>query len=311
MPGIASLHINTALTNLAVEYGPSVMIADQVFSPLGVGKASDKYFIIDADRQDLKSADDRRGQSGDPNMIDFAVSSDNYSCVEHVLGDLVTFAEQENADTPLDPKMTAVKQILSRLGINKEIEAASLCSSGITQTKAASGTTSKWAASDATAISDVQTQIAVVESAVGVTPNVGWCDVAVYRALRNSVEVKAAIKSGVLTVAELDRVVADILGLERIIVSKGKKNTSKSTTKSLSAIWGKNFYLGYINPMAAQKAVTFGLTFDWKGGNSINGYAVSEQDDEWKKGTKLQAARWYDQKVVVAAAAAKVTDCIA
>lgn len=311
MPGIGSLHINAALTNLAVAYGPQVMIADQIFTPLGVGKQSDKYFIVDAARQDLKSADDRRGQTGDPNLIDFAVSNDSYTCDEHVLGDLVPFAEQENADTPLNPKMDSTKQILSRLGINKEIAAESICSSSITQTAAASGTTSKWAASDATPIDDVQTQIAAVESAVGMTPNTGWCDIAVYRALRNSVQVKAAIKSGVLTVAELDRVIADILGLDRIIVSKAKKNTSKSTTKSLSAIWGKVFYLGYINPMAAQKSITFGLTFDWKGGNTVNGYAVSEEDDNWKKATKIQAARWYDQKVVVAAAAAKVTACIA
>lgn len=311
MPGIGSLHINAALTNLAVAYGPQVMIADQIFTPLGVAKQSDKYFLVDAARQDLKSADDRRGQTGEPNLIDFAVSSDSYVCDEHVLGDLVTFAEQENADTPLNPKMDAVKQILSRLAINKEVAAAALCASGISQTAAASGTSTKWAASDATPIADVQTQIAAVESAVGVTPNVGWCDIAVYRALRNSVEVKAAIKSGVLTVAELDRVIADILGLDRIIVSKGKQNTSKSSTKSLSSIWGKTFYLGFINPVAAQKAITFALTFDWKGGNTVNGYSTSEQDNDWKKATQLQTSRWYDQKIVVAAAAAKVTACIA
>jgi hypothetical protein len=309
MPNPASSHINAALSNLAVQFGRQAMIADRIFAPFGVAKQSDYYFIVDSARSDLKAADDRRAVNGEPNTIDYAVSNDLYACREHVLGDLVSYAEEENADAPLQPRMTATEMIVRRLAVIKEIEAATLCAT-VTNTAAASGTTTKWDASDAVPIDDIKARRAAMAAAIGVYPNIGFCDTKVYEALLNSAQVRDRIKSGVLSMAELARVVASIVGLDDIIVSTAMKNTSKTSTASLSAVWGTTFYMAYVNPVAAAKTLTFGLTFDWtKMGPS--GYQVSEDDQPVKKGTFIQAARWYDQKIVSASCAAKITACVA
>jgi hypothetical protein len=310
MPGFRDSHIDAALTNVAVEYVAPGTIADIIFPSVPVAKVSNKYFIVDAAREDLKQSDDRRGQEGYPNKMDWALSTDSYSAEEHILEDLVTTAQEENTDTPIRPRVTSTQLLVKKLAMNKEIAAASLCASGITQSKAASGTTTKWKDADGKPIDDIQSQIDVIESAIGMSPNIGWCDSAVYRALRTNAQVTAAFKSGVVTESEIRRVIADILGLEQLVVCKLKKNTSRNRTASLSAVWGKDFYLGYIDPNPGDKVMTVGLTFDWIGNGSMQGWKVAEFEDGRAGGTFVQAGRWYDQKITVAAAAAKVTGCI-
>jgi len=305
MPSMISGHINAALTDLAVGYQAPATVADTIFPSVGVQKQSDYYWIVDPERADLKTADDRRGEGGYPNTIDWTNSTDTYAVREHILEDLVTDAQRANADVAIKPDIEAVRQLQSKLALIKEIEAAAKIVAGVSGAAASK----VWTDQTGDPIADVQTQLAAVEDALGVTPNVGWCDKAVYRALRNHAAIKAHFKSGVLTQGEIDRNIADILGLERIVICKSMKNTSKNATPSLSAVWGKGFYVGYVSPAMGLKTLSLGLTFDWTGVGGA-GWAVKTLRDERAGGDRHQVARWYEQKIVVAAAGRKITGCL-
>ena len=308
MPGLSQVHINTALTNFAIGYKAPGLIADDLFPVVPVQKQSDTYWKVDAERAELRQADDRRALSGRANRIDWATGSDTYACAEHTLEQPVDDALIENADTPIRPKMTATRQLRTRLGVNKEIALATSLATAITATAAVSA--GVWSLATSDPITDLKTARQTIRNARGVNPNVLALDVDIWDALLDHPDIIARL-TGVKEVTRdaIAQTLAQIIGFEKILVASAWKNSSTTATPSLTSIWGTTAIVAYVEPQAGLEALSLGYTMQWLGGGQ-DGIQVDEYRDEGTKSDVVRATRWYDQKAVDVACGYRITGCI-
>ncbi|MFA5058577.1 MAG: major capsid protein [Opitutaceae bacterium] len=308
MPGLSQVHINAALTNFAIAYKPPGLIADELFPVVPVQKQSDTYWKVDAERAELRQADDRRALSGRANSIDWATGSETYSCQQHVLQQPVDDALIDNADTPIQPKLVATRQLKTRLGINKEIALATSLATAITQTAAVSA--GVWTLATSDPITDLGTARKTIRSARGVDPNILALDVDAWDALLDHPDIIARL-TGVKEVTRdnVAQVLGMILGFEKILIARAWKNTSTTATPSLTRIWGTTAIVAYVEPQPSLEALSLGYTMQWKGGGQ-DGYRVDEYRAESRESDVVRASRWYDQKAVDVACGYRITGCI-
>lgn len=309
MPSVQSKHLNQPLTNFALSWPVPGFIADLIFPVMPVAKASDIFYKIDDARQMLKEVDDRRAKSAVANLVDWASGTDTFSTQEHALSTFLDDNELDNADVALQPRMNATKQVLTRLQMNKEIEAATVIEAISTTNKA--NAVKKWTDPTSDPVAETEVRKSAMLNAVGKKPNVGFMDDAVFVALVNNPAIVERVKYvQVASQANIANIIAGAMGLERLIVSQARKNTSRTATPTMVPVWGKGFHLAYIDPVVSLQSLSLGWTFQWKAGGT-NGYAVNEYREDRAHGTFMEATRWYDQKIVAGACYALVDAVIA
>ena len=88
MPPINELHVDTILTNLSLKYMNEMFIADMVLPIVKVNKRSDKFIVYDK-ADSYKLVDSAVGPKAQPNEVDWAVGTDNYSVNDYALADYV------------------------------------------------------------------------------------------------------------------------------------------------------------------------------------------------------------------------------
>ena len=111
MPTAPEVHIDAALTNVAVVYKNPAFIADLIAPPVLVRKQSDKYFIFDAGREAMRPTPDRRAPGAVANEVDFSLSTDTYYCDGHALTSPITDEERENADPVIQPALDRTQSL--------------------------------------------------------------------------------------------------------------------------------------------------------------------------------------------------------
>lgn len=132
MPTLGSAHIDVALTDLSIRYINDELIADEVMPPLPVAKRTDKYFVYSKDAYLSTSGVDAttgrprsvRRPGAPAAMIDYALSTDSYTCEELALRALVTDALVAVADNPLQPEIDATEFTTERVKLDNEQQVA-------------------------------------------------------------------------------------------------------------------------------------------------------------------------------------------
>ena len=145
MPEVNQVHVDAALTNLAVGYRNPAFISDVIAPVVGVRKQFDRYFIYDSEREGFRASDDRRAPGAAANEVDFALSTDSYFCDDHALTSVIPDEERDNADPPIQPNIDRTEFLRDKIDLNKEIELAGVLTDAtlITQSETLSGT-SQW-----------------------------------------------------------------------------------------------------------------------------------------------------------------------
>jgi len=314
MPEVKDTHIDAALTNVSIEYGSNAYIADKVLPTLPVSKQSDKYFVIDETREGLRQQDDNRAPGAKANEIDFDVSDDSFFCSDHVLDGVIPDEEVANADEVLRPSIQRTEFLTNAILLNAEIAAAATLSAGITNTAAATAVWTDVANADPIADFDAGAQ-SVMDNAQ-VAPNAVWFDYKGLRALMRVPSIIDRIKFSssptTPSVVTLDALAA-LFGVENVYVGRAFKNTAApGATATVSTVWGSDAYIGYIPPRPAPRIMAMGLTFSWSrgGGDAVQGVSVRRWRDEGREGDIIRVRRYYDQKIIVAAAGYKITSIL-
>lgn len=133
MPGLAAIHIDSALTNLSILYRNELFVAERVAPILPVQKRSDRYFIYDRAMMLGNTTIDVNGKSNaerEPNAeaaeINYTIGTDGYYAREFALRQFVSDAETAYADSPLTPDADAALFLTNRLNNDIEIGIAAL-----------------------------------------------------------------------------------------------------------------------------------------------------------------------------------------
>jgi hypothetical protein len=242
----STVHVDRPLSNLAVSIRNREYIADLVLPKIKVSKLSDKYFVWNQANMFETNEDTRLGNEGDPGRVRYRLSTSTFSCEDYGLMDFVSRKEEENADAPLAPRMSATKIVTNRLALAKERRAAALvfatATYGSGNYSTLSGTT-RWdnAASDpAQAIDDA------IENCV-VRPNVLVLGAQVWQKLKNHANIKelilgrASTTMGSVPLRVTTKLLADAFDLDAVIIGGAKYiSTREGQTATYGYAWGKH-----------------------------------------------------------------------
>jgi hypothetical protein len=313
MPTPSQVHIDAALTNLSVAYRNPSHIADLVAPVVGVRKQSDKYFILDADRERFRASDDTRAPGAEASEVDFSVSSDSYFCEDHALEAVITDEERDNADPAIQPDIDKTEFLTDKILLNKEIALADIIATDASLPGETLSGTDQWDDyTNSDPVVAVETQKATIQQAVQQIPNTLVLPYEVYRKVRLHPKVVEKVVNVKIGVVGPD-ILADVFDVERVLVPRGLKNTATpGQAPSLAYIWGKSAFLCYVPPRPGLKTVGFAYSFQWSAApGSLQGHVVEMWREERRKADMVRVQRYYDQKIIASGAVYVWKDAVA
>ena len=303
MPEVQQVHIDAALTNVSVAFKNEDYIADMIAPPVPVRKQSDRYYIYDTEREGLRQTNDYRAPGTEANEVNFALSSDSYFCEDHALTSAVPDEERENADPILQPDIDRTEFLADRILLNREIslEHTLVTASGMGETIVDAG--ERWENVDFDPLPGIQGARLAVFAACQRRANTVVIPYSAFEVLRNHPKVVERIKyttTGVLN----EELLAQVLGVERVLVSRSFKNTAaKGQTASVTPVWGNNAYVLHVPARAAARQIALAYSFVWNGAaGSVNGTVVEKWREPSRKADMVRVQKYYDHKIVAAGA---------
>lgn len=266
--GTANVHIDRALTNLAVMYRNREFIADLVMPVVTVSKKSDKFFKFKPETMFNVAAVDMIGAESKPGRPSIALDTPGtYSCVDRGLTDFISTDEEINADAPLSPRMDVTEILTNYLLLARELRAAGeVFDTGNygSNTSALVGL-ARWdtAASDPVANIDTALRTPLVR------PNVMVIGEEAYDGLRSNPKLlqyvlsRAGTRSGPVPMRPDEQMIADAFRLDRVVVGTAIYNTAaEGASASYSRVWGKSCALIRVEDRPSpRRTATFGYTF--------------------------------------------------
>ncbi|MBN1515521.1 hypothetical protein JXA32_03020 [Candidatus Sumerlaeota bacterium] len=312
MPEVSDVHVDSALTNVSVQYGRNEFLSNLLFPVVPVAKQSDKYFVLDEEREGLRQSDDRRAAGAEALEADFGASTDTYFCEDHALQAIVADEERANADPAIQADIDKVEFLSGKILLNKEIALASALSSGVSNSQTVSNKWDDYTNGDP--VGDVSASIQKVIDAVQAVPNVLVIDYSVYLALKDHPDLvdRVQFQSGGEASVVTREALAQVFGLERVLIGRSFKNTAaRGQTASVSAVWSDTAYVAYVPERPGLRRLALGYTFAWtNGGAATEGRMVEQWRNDARRGDQVRVSFYYDQKLVAAGAACKMADVL-
>lgn len=302
-------HIDKRLTDISIQYNQSEFVGQNLFPEMPVKKGSDKYFVYAKGNQ-FKQVDDNLSKNSEANEVQMAFSDATYSVKDYGLKGYVTKEDIENADDPLQPEADEVEVLTSTILLKRELRMKAVVD-GMSTNTASPGV--KWTFSAGTPVTDIEAGA----NAMFRRPNIMIVSRPVWDQMKFNSDIIGKIGGGFtgLKVATTD-MVAQLFGLERVIVADAKKDVNiQPQTSSLSYVWGKSVVLAHVDPRNSKKIITFGRLFSQKIGEGTGStFQVRTWEDPSKGlgGRKvIQVEHASDEKLISEDFGYHLTDCIA
>lgn len=267
MPTPGDLHIDALMTGFAIAYRNNEFVGDALFPLSPVGKKSDKFAILDPDKQQQRILNTERQPRTRAKSVDWANSTDTYTCTEYAVNAPVDDSERANADQPFDPDRAATAAALDAILLDREDRIATKAttaanySAGNTVTLAGAN---QWSDITSNPRGDFDTARDKLRQVVAKLPNLAVIPFAVFSKLALVTKVLSAIQYTSMGVATVD-LVQQYLSIPRIVLAMAVKNTAKEGQAAVIAdVWGKDVVIAYVDPSAGLWGMTFGKTFQWQ-----------------------------------------------
>jgi hypothetical protein len=328
-PTAGDVHVNTPLTNISIAYmqNRNDFIATRVAPNIPVQRQSDRYYTYDK-RYWMKTEAQKRAPGAPSAGSGFQVlSTPTYYADVFAVHKDVPDQIRANTDRPLDADRDATSWVTSQMLLKREKEFANtFIKTGVWATEVdlnASGQT-KWDATGANPIDNVQEQSVDMMRKTGMRPNVGIMTPDVERVLANNSLVLDRIKytqRGVVT----RELLASLFGLDNLYVLSATEYTgeepsslydpsSVSDAQSVNADMGfiaedpdtdtgtGFFALAYVNPTPSILTPSAAYTFSWNGylGSGEEGGRIKRFRVEENAADRIEMEMAFDMKVVCA-----------
>ena len=265
-PTSGDVHIDSALSEIAIAYKNKSFIAEQVFPLVTVDKQSDKYYVWDkgswlTNQVELRTPGDTYPEGR------MKLSSDEYFADIYHLGYGIPWEKKKNADVAINLERSGTNWLAHQFALNREIQiAADVFVTAVWDTNPTVGTDFvAWDDFDNSDPPDVvDTYKDTVLQNTGVEPNTLVIGKQVFSKLRRNPILLDMFKytgKGILN----EQQVAEALDIERLIVGKAVQRTSLEGASSATQafVWGKNALLLYVAPAPAIDEPSAGYTFVW------------------------------------------------
>lgn len=300
MPTVSSVHINAALSNIAIKYKNPAFIAEHIAPVVPVKKEADKYYIFS--REELRDMDSLRAAGSEANEVSWDVTSETYSAEEYALKHLLPDRVVDNADTPIKPRSTTTEKLTKWINLGYEKRIQSVAQSTATVTNNATPAT-KWdAASGQDPEEDVDTAKTSIRRTAGVNPNTlvmsDPCWQAVKRWLKaeSDITYDEWIKKGGPP--------PKLWNLDLIVAGAIENTADEGQTDSISDIWNDNVLVCYREKTPSLNSLSFMYTF------RARNFRVKTWREESRDGQMIEASVIQDEVVVAADAAYLITDVL-
>jgi hypothetical protein len=309
-PTSSQVHIDAALSNIAIAYSNASYIADTLFPPVGVDKQSDYYYTWAKDFW-FRNHVERRGPGGVYPEAGLTLSTTQYYCQNRGLSFPIPNETIRNQDAAIDIERTGAEFLADQFALDREIALAAKIfgASAWGSSTALTGTTQWSDYENSNPLSDVATAVQTVMKATGRKPNVCVMGQEVFdKASRHPdlLDIYKYTTQGILNEAE----VARAFRVDKIIVGSSVYNSSpEGITFSGSFIWGKNCVFMYVAAAPGLRVPSAGYTFLW----DQNGFTVPVRrvEDEWRNRIGLLADSAFDQKVTASDCGYEITTVVA
>lgn len=304
MPQVSSVHVDKALTNLAIATPATGFLAPRLLPDLPVEKVSDLFYKFDAGRRNIAEPDDMRAPGTEANRSDYEVTTDSYICTGHALSGVIPDEEKENADSPIQPVRDKVEHLVEKLLTKQDIRAKAIIDAGIP----GSDPTHEWDDyTNGDPFADFKLAINTVEDATGKTPNICAMDTKVWRALKDHPDLVDRVKytGGNSNPGEVTRqALAELFELDEVIIGSAQKNTAiQNQTASLARIWGSDVYVAFRPSRPGLKIPAFGYRMVWRPfSGARSGFMVKRWREEKKTADMVEVSKYYVHKLTLVGA---------
>lgn len=294
------VHIDQLLSNVAINYRPHNMIADQIAPIVSVGKQSDHYTIFS--RAEMLTIEDTlRAPGQEANIITRSTTSETYYANNYALKDFVTIEDKANADPIFVQKLLNGRAgyIMNKIWLDWENRIATQVTN-TSNVGSTSAVASAWNDLDnSDPLGDIETGLYVVQDATGVRPNKiifgeqGWRNVRRNTAIRNL--IKGTNNGG--GYATLQQV-ADLLDVEQVLVGGAYKNTgNEAQAEVLSSIWGDNVLMHFTPSAPSMDEPAFMYSFRWQGNGLPSMAAERHPYNSRTHSEEVEIGYYQDEKI--------------
>lgn len=315
-PTTSDVHVDAILTNMSIAYmqDQDHFVAGKVFPTVPVQKQSDKFFTYTQD-DFFRDSVELRADGTESAGTGYGLSTDSYSALVYALHKDIGDQVRANSDAPLSPDQDATRFLTQQMLLAQEIDwASNYFTTSVWGTDVTPGTL--WSASSGSdPIGDVQTGINTILSNTGYLPNTFVCSYAVFSILKNHADIVDRYKytSSASITADL---LASVLGVERVLVMGGIKNTAdEGASASYSQIGDKDACLLYTAPNAGIMAPSAGYNFSWTGlaqsGGIGTNTAISRFRLDHLRADRIEIESAWSYKVISSALGYFFSNCVA
>lgn len=268
MPLISQVKIDLMLTNISIQFKNPGYIAEDVMPIIPVKLETSKYFTYDKTRFDAPPA--LRGERSQYARVDWAVTTNTYSCNEYGLELLIDDRERQNAIEPLSLDIDTTEIITDMILNDREVRVKNVVMTAANYTHSNTtdytGSASAW---DQYSTSDPIKDLAVtareqIRSNTGIYPNTLVLGAKVFSTLKQHPLIIDRLKynpPGGIARGTLGAL-ADLFEVDKVLVGLPLTRTSnENQTDTLGDVWGKNALMAWINPRPAIKQPTLAYMF--------------------------------------------------
>jgi hypothetical protein len=331
-PTAAALHIDRALTDFAIAYGPELstsFVADRACTVKDVDKESDYYYVWNKGdffrSEAAKRADGDKSEGGGQR-----VSSTTYFADVYALHTLLTDRQRAAARNEIDVEAAKVRYLMHQMKLIRdkqfasELFATSVWSGFTDQKGVASGASTneydQWDDyTNSDPIANITTQISNLEVTAGMpgVELVAVTNTKVFRTLQNHPDFLDRIKytAGVERPASVTATaMAEVLGIDEIIIAKSVENTAaEGATATMAKVFDDYFLLLYRATTASDDMPTAATLFSHSEFDDVtpDGAAIFSWYEEARRATIMEAQTAFDIKVTAADMGGLFYDCIA
>ena len=299
-PTSGDVHIDSALSEIAIAYKNKTFIADQVFPPVNVDKQSDYFFVWDKGSWLTNQVEGRTPGDTYPEGR-MKLSNDTYYADEYHLGYAIPWEHKKNQDAAVQLEETGAEWLAHQFMLNREIQiAASIFVGAIWDTNPTVGTDFiAWDDYDnSDPPSNVDTYMETILQNTGAKANTLVVGRQVFSKLRRHpllLDMYKYTGRGMLTQQE----VADALDIETLLIGEAVQRTSVegAGTAVQAFIWGKHALLLYVPPRPALREPAAGYTFVWDIDDSGLAVNIIPTVQDWRDRDFLKGKHAFDFKV--------------
>lgn len=324
-----TLYVDPWLSNFSVGYGPLSMVGLQLMPQVEVDTQSAKYRVFDRSgrvrfysrREPGTVANEIRGRRW---------SEDSFKTREHSLQAAVADEERQQLGSQgglanavnggaisFNPEEDATAQTLDSLLLEHELAVAALLRNtatypaGHTVTLLAADQWDNYAGATSNPIDIIRAAILKVKSKIGVAPNVMAMSSFGVPFLENHPDMVARFTNFALTDDEAFRKLTGFEG-RMVLIDDDTYNDDdiQESTTNMVSIWGKDVWLGYVNPNLTENDLSFGKTFAQRYPDG-GARPVDRWREEGRKSDLVRTSWKWDVKVTSSVAGYLIKDAFA